>query len=129
MTTISALTKTVLDALAAVDADLEKLDDLQAEIETAQAELNAAKAALADIEERRATVAKQHEQEAAAHQREMAAMEKATRKAGHELKAWQDRLGAAVEEAQTREAENNSLLVLHDNILASLASLKQRFVQ
>jgi hypothetical protein len=115
------------EKLRALRPQLEAVADQLDQFGDVQERIKGAEATLKEIQSQRDTAKKQHDQEVAAHQRDLAAMEKAKSKAGTDLKAWQDRISAAEEEAKTREAKNNSLLAHHDQILTSLASLKQRF--
>jgi chromosome segregation ATPase len=105
--------------LEAVADELDKLGDVQERTKAAQA-------ALKEIQSQRDAAKKEHDQEVAGRKREIADLDKAKSKAGTDLKAWQDRIGAAEEEAKTLDAENNSRRQYHDRILASLESLRKQ---
>ena len=122
-----------LDALneqiAAFEPDLEKkretiekairdLVQLKADVQTEEARLKA-------VREQRTAEQAEFDEQVAAHKREMAAMEWAKAEIGVDLKAWQVRISAAEFQAQTLEAQNNMLRGQHDQILASINSLRQ----
>ena len=122
-----------LDALneqiAAFEPDLEKktetiekaiwdLAQLKADVQTEEARLKA-------VREQRTAEQAEFDEQVAAHKREMAAMEWAKAEIGVDLKAWQVRISAAELQAQTLEAQNNMLRGQHDQILASINSLRQ----
>jgi hypothetical protein len=67
----------------------------------------------------------QFDEQVAAHKREMAAMQGAKAEIGVDLKAWQVRISAAELQAQTLAAQNDMLRGQHDQILASINSLRQ----
>jgi len=105
--------------LAAFEPEVENLDRLKADVQAEQARLK-------DVREKRVAEQAEFDKQVAARQRELAAMEKAKAEIGVDLKAWQVRISAAEEEAQTLEARNNSLRGQHDQILASINRLQQR---
>ena len=122
-----------LDALneqiAAFEPDLEKktetiekaiwdLAQLKADVQTEEARLKA-------VREQRTAEQAEFDEQVAAHKREMATMEWAKAEIGVDLKAWQVRISAAELQAQTLEAQNNMLRGQHDQILASINSLRQ----
>ena len=122
-----------LDALderiAAFEPDLEKkretiekaireLAQLKADVQTEEARLKA-------VREQRTAEQAEFDEQVAAHKREMAAMEWTKAEIGVDLKAWQVRISAAELQAQTLEAQNNMLRGQHDQILASINSLRQ----
>jgi chromosome segregation ATPase len=123
-----------LDALneriAAFEPDLEKkretiekaireLAQLKADVQTEEARLKA-------VREQRTTEQVEFDEQVGAHKREMAAMEWAKAEIGVDLKAWQVQISAAELQAQTLEAQNNMLRGQHDQILASINSLRRQ---
>ena len=129
MSTLSESLDAFNERIAAFEADLEKkretiqkairdLAQLKADVQTEEARLKA-------VREQRTAEQAEFDEQVAAHKREMAAMEWAKAEVGVDLKAWQVRISAAELQAQTLEAQNNMLRGQHDQILASINSLRQ----
>ena len=129
MSTLSESLDAFNERIAAFEADLEKkretiqkairdLAQLKADVQTEEARLKA-------VREQRTAEQAEFDDQVAAHKREMAAMEWAKAEIGVDLKAWQVRISAAELQAQTLEAQNNMLRGQHDQILASINSLRQ----
>jgi chromosome segregation ATPase len=129
MSTLSESLDAFNERIAAFEADLEKkretiqkairdLAQLKADVQTEEARLKA-------VREQRTAEQAEFDDQVAAHKREMATMEWAKAEIGVDLKAWQVRISAAELQAQTLEAQNNMLRGQHDQILASINSLRQ----
>ena len=129
MSTLSESLDAFNERIAAFEADLEKkretiqkairdLAQLKADVQTEEARLKA-------VREQRTAEQAEFDEQVAAHKREMATMEWAKAEIGVDLKAWQVRISAAELQAQTLEAQNNMLRGQHDQILASINSLRQ----
>jgi septal ring factor EnvC (AmiA/AmiB activator) len=117
---VREMIRSVCSQLDVIAGELDRLDQLKVDVQTEEARLK-------DLRERRALEEEEFAKQAAAHQREMAVIGKARAEIGVDLKAWQVRISAAEEEARSLQAQNNSLRSQYDQMLASIANLKQRF--